>query len=279
LAEDIISGMHAEEEVLYDRRDGVAVITLNRPGARNAVTQGLFSAACAVVARAAEDGAGAIVLAGAGGYFCAGVDLKAMLRSAGSEEEAFAGVLAAGNRLSLALAESPLPSVSAVEGGAVGGGLGVALATDVCVVGRGARLSTQYGRVGMTPDVGVSWQLTQRLGPRLAASQLMRSPMLGGEQAVQLGLADVVVDDGSVLEAAVELAGELASRPPHVVAGARALTAAAARDCAGLVEQLELEREWIHRGWKSPHAQAYAAAFAERSSDPSAWSSVSGQPR
>jgi len=270
----LAEGIIREMEVRYERSDAVAVITLDRPQARNAVTIALFDGLAEAVAQAHDDGARALVLTGAGGYFCAGLDIKQLQSSAGNEATVLGAVLEAGKRAVLAIAQSPLPSVSAVEGGALGGGLALALCTDVCLAGAGARLSTQYARVGTTTDLGLSHTLTRRLGPGRSASQLLRSPTLDAGQALALGLIDEIVADGGALDAALGVAADLATRSPTLVAGMRELAGTALGHT--FAEHLDAEQAWIHRGWADPTAQAYAAAFAKRTADPGSWSSTSG---
>jgi enoyl-CoA hydratase/carnithine racemase len=261
-------------DIRYDTHGQIVVITLDRPDHRNAVTREIFLGITEGVARAETEGARALVLAGAGSYFCAGLDLKSLESAAGAEQEVFGEVLQAGNRMIAAFGSTPLPSVSAVQGGAVGGGLGLALSTDLCITGCSATFSTQYIKVGMTPDVGVSFHLTRRLGPARASSMLLRSPVVRAESALAMGLVDDVVEDEEVLETAVRVAGELARRSPTAINGIRSLTSSAFSH--DLNEHLAEEQDWIHRCWADPTAQRYAQAFKDRSIDPTAWAATSG---
>src|SRR3546814_2044205 len=107
----------------------------------------------------------------------------------------------------------PKPVVAAVQGTAIGAGFGLALAADLVVAGRSARFSTGYARLGLSADAGVSWFLTQALGPRQAGALLMTARFLGADEAHSLGLIDEVVEDEALPAAAETAARAFAAGP------------------------------------------------------------------
>jgi 2-(1,2-epoxy-1,2-dihydrophenyl)acetyl-CoA isomerase len=262
-------------DVRYERADDVAILVLDRPEARNAVSKEMFEGLIEGIRWAESVDARAIVLAGAGGYFCAGLDLKEIAARAGAEEQLLLEWLPAGNAMVRAFHATPLPSVSAVTGGALGAAFSLALVPDFCIAGRSAKFSPQYLKLGMTPDIGLSYFLTRRLGPGRAANLLLRSPVLDAPAALAAGVIDEVVDDDAVLDAAVALAGEIGARVPTTIQGVRALTRAALANT--LDQQLEEEERWVQRAFHAnPAFQSYASAFRARGADRDGWTATSG---
>ena len=262
-------------DVRFERSDEIAVILLDRPEVRNALSLDMVEGIIEGLRWAEGNGAKGVVLAGAGGYFCAGLDLKAIAGQAGSEVSLADQVLPVGKAMARAFAASPLPSVSAVAGGALGGAFALAMIPDFCVAGRTAKFSTQYLKLGMTPDFGMSYFLTQRVGPARAAGLLLRAPVLDAPDAHAAGVVDEVVGDDDVIDAAVRLASEVGGRLPTAIQGVRALTQVALAN--SLDEHLEEEERWVRRCFAAnPTFQKYAAAFSSRDADPKAWAATSG---
>lgn len=209
------------DAVLYAVQDAVATVTLNRPDALNAFDDSVRLGLKAALERAAADeGVRAVVLAGNGRGFSAGLDLKAVMAVKGDlaqetrrqlEDEYNAGVLT--------IAEMPKPVVAAVQGFATGIALGYVLASDLVVMGRSAFMQVPFARLGLVPDGGVTWQLAQRLGPRAAFEVAAFGERMPAERCVQLGLVNRLVDDDQVLATATTWAGELAKAAPVSVAG------------------------------------------------------------
>lgn len=208
------------EVVLYDIEANVATVTLNRPDALNAFDDSLRVGVLQALQKAAADSAvRAVVLTGAGRAFSAGADL----RSTGSGENLGAKVewqlREEFNPGVLAIAQMPKPVVAAVPGFATGIGLGYALACDVVVMGRTAFFQVPFARIGLVPDGGVTWQITQALGPRVAFEVALSGEKIPAERCVQLGLANRLVDDDQVLTAATAWARQLAQAAPLALAG------------------------------------------------------------
>ena len=213
----------AAETVLYQVRDGVAEITLNRPKASNAFDLETARGVSAALQCAATDEAAEVVLLrGEGRLFCGGGDLEAM--SAAPDREAFVAELASaahdGVRVISTLAK---PVVAAVQGAAAGIGLSLVLGADLVVAGRSARFVTAYTSVGLTPDGGMSWLLPRAIGQRRASELILTSEPVDSERALVLGIASEICDDDQVLAAARAAAQRLRGRPSHAVGAARAL--------------------------------------------------------
>ena len=209
------------DTVLYAVQDAVATVTLNRPDALNAFDDSLrLGLKAALEKAAADEGVRAVVLAGNGHGFSAGLDLKAVMAVQGDlaketrrqlEDEYNAGVLT--------IAAMPKPVIAAVQGFATGIALGYVLASDLVVMGRSAFMHVPFARLALVPDGGVTWQLAQRLGPRVAFEVAMFGERMPADRCLQLGLVNRLVDDDQVLVTASGWGAELAKAAPVAVAG------------------------------------------------------------
>ena len=246
------------------RHEGdVAVLTLSRPGALNAITFELLAELESQVDAVRRAGAGACVLTGAGGAFCAGADLR-LVRDAvsGDATEALTPLVDGLHACVRALRSLPVPTVAAIEGPAVGAGMGLALACDLHVMGRGSSLVPGYLRIGASPDGGVSWLLSRAVGSMRAGSILLQGRPLCADRCLGLGLADAVVGDGETLSAAVALAGRVAGAPPRALVEMRALTERAGANT--LDEHLDLERSTVMSLWGGHDFREGVSAFLEK---------------
>jgi enoyl-CoA hydratase/carnithine racemase len=194
----------APDLVLYDVADAVATVTLNRPDRLNAWTPALETAYFdALAAAAADPDVRVIVVTGAGRGFCAGADLELL---DGLDLQAVAG----DPRGDLFPTTLPKPVVCAINGACAGLGLAMALMCDVRFVGRGAKLTTAFSKIGLIAEHGTSWLLPRLVGHATALDLLLSSRVVTGDEAVRLGLANTVVDDVEVLAAAQGYARSLA---------------------------------------------------------------------
>lgn len=204
----------SEEPVLVERRDDVAIVTLNRPRRRNALDAVLPAALARVLAALQDDtGVRALVLDG-GTHFCAGGDLGALDDPALAMRQA----MQVGHRAIRTLAGGRLPVVAAVQGNAYGAGFSLAMACDFVVADPDTTFCAAFGRVGLQPDYGLLWSLPQRVGLGLARELVLFCEAIGGERAQQLGLVDRLVARGAVPDTALQLAQRLAALPPATVA-------------------------------------------------------------
>jgi enoyl-CoA hydratase len=194
--------------------DRVALITLNDPDRRNAVTADISAALRAAVQEAEDDSdVHAVIVTGAGKAFCAGADLTAL----GAATEDGLRVIYDGF---LALANCILPTIAAVNGAAVGAGLNLALAADVRVAGSSALFDPRFQKLGIHPGGGATWMLQRLVGPEVARASLLFGMRFDADAAVRYGLALQVADDP--VAAARELAAGPASAPREVVIATKA---------------------------------------------------------
>jgi enoyl-CoA hydratase len=205
------------EAVLTERREDVLVITLNRPEARNAVNLAVAEGlAAAVDALDADDALSVGVLTGAGGAFCAGMDLKAFV--AGEQPfvdgRGFAGIVQRPPRK---------PLIAAIEGFAVAGGLEVALACDLVVAARGARLGVPEVKRSLVAAGGALRRLPERIPYGVAMELALTGDPISAERAAELGLVNRLAEPGEAVAGALELAAAVAANGPLALAATKAI--------------------------------------------------------
>ncbi|HUO40870.1 MAG TPA: enoyl-CoA hydratase [Mycobacterium sp.] len=202
------------ERVVFETIEKVALITVNDPDRRNALTDEISTLLRAAVQRAdADPDVHAVVVTGAGAAFCAGADLSAL----GTAAEEGLPRLYAGF---LAVAECTLPTVAAVNGPAVGAGLNLALACDVRIAGPNALFDARFQKLGIHPGGGMTWMLQRAAGPEVARAALLFGMRFDAHEAVRHRLALAVADDP--VAAALDLAGGPAAAPRDVVIATKA---------------------------------------------------------
>lgn len=202
------------DPVLINIEDRVAVLTVNDPERRNAVTFEISTALReAVDAAEADPDVHAVIVTGAGKAFCAGADLSAL----GSATEDGLRKIYDGF---LAVADCALPTIAAVNGAAVGAGLNLALAADVRIAGPAALFDPRFQKLGIHPGGGATWMLQRAIGPQAARASLLFGMRFDAEVAVRHGLALEVAEDP--VAAARELAKGPASAPREVVLATKA---------------------------------------------------------
>ncbi|HVF73543.1 MAG TPA: enoyl-CoA hydratase-related protein [Acidimicrobiales bacterium] len=224
-------------EVLYEMLGHVALITLNRPHRRNAITTPMLRLLSSRLDQAAVDPeVRVVVLTGAGDGFCAGLDLKSLdkeNRSGGDASKSMQKAVSGIGRAELppvVLHELAKPTIAAVRGAAAGYGFDLALGCDVRVVGRSSRLMGNFVTRGVVPESGGTWLLPRLVGQARAAELVFRGATVTGDEAVALGLANQVVPDDEVVPAALALAEEIAANAPLAVQAAKRLLQAADQD-------------------------------------------------
>jgi enoyl-CoA hydratase len=197
-----------EQPLLTERRDRVLVITLNRPDARNAVNLAMAEAMAAALDELdSTDELSVGVIAGEGKGFSSGMDLKAFATGERpwAGDRGFAGIVQKP-------AEKPL--IAAIEGFAVAGGLEIALACDLIVAAKGAKLGVPEVKRGLVAAGGALRQLPRRLPGAIAMELALTGETIMAERAAELGLVNRLAEPGEALEVALELAGELAANAP-----------------------------------------------------------------
>jgi enoyl-CoA hydratase len=241
------------DRILLEVDSGVALITVNDPDRRNAVTDEISAGLRLAVEDAQNDpNVHAVVVTGAGKAFCAGADLSAL--GAAAEDglrRIYDGFLA--------VAECALPTVAAVNGPAVGAGLNLALACDVRIAGPAALFDARFQKLGIHPGGGMTWMLQRAVGPQVARAALLFGMRFDADAAVRHGLALEVADDP--VAAARELAASPASAPREVVIATKATMRATSSP--GSVDT-ELHAAAV-RAELGPQAKSIQApAFAQR---------------
>ncbi len=239
------------DRVLLEIADGVALITVNEPDRRNAVTDEISAGLRRAVTDAQDDpNVHAVVVTGAGTAFCAGADLSA-LGAADGLRRLYDGFLA--------VADCALPTVAAVNGPAVGAGLNLALACDVRIAGPAALFDPRFQKLGIHPGGGMTCMLQRAVGPQVARAALLFGMRFDAEGAVRNGLALEVADNP--VAAARQLAAGPASAPREVVIATKATMRAT--DSPGSVDT-ELHAIAV-RAELGPQADSIQSpAFAER---------------
>src|SRR6266540_1409200 len=206
-----------DEPVLTERRDGVLLITLNRPDARNAVNLALAEGVAAALDELDADGDLAVgVITGAGAGFCAGMDLKAFVTGERPwvGDRGFAGIVQRASRK---------PLIAAIEGFAVAGGLEVALSCDLIVAARGAKLGIPEVKRSLVAAGGALLRLPRRVPAAIAMELALTGETITAERGAELGLVNRVAEPGNALDVALELAGEVAANAPLATAASKSI--------------------------------------------------------
>jgi enoyl-CoA hydratase len=218
--------------------DGVAVVTLNDPDRRNALSADLVDGIVDAFDRLEADPSIAVaIVTGAGTAFCAGADLGDLGR-VGEEglRRIYEGFLR--------VARSPLPTIAAVNGPAVGAGMNLALGCDVRVVAESGRFDTRFTKLGIHPGGGHTWMMRRLAGPQTTAAMVFLGEVVSGPDAVRLGLAWECVPDDELLARCRALATVAASSPRELVARVKqSAQAVAALDDHDDAMQVELDAQ------------------------------------
>jgi 2-(1,2-epoxy-1,2-dihydrophenyl)acetyl-CoA isomerase len=255
-------------DLLASLDGGVLTLTLNRPEARNAMSDDMNQALARQLASAELDTAvKCVVLTGAGKGFCAGGDVKGM---ASRNEGGGGGSIDAAihrqrvNQRATAgkLFKMPKPTLAALPGAAAGAGLGLALACDLRVMASTAILTTAFAKVGFSGDYGGTYFLTQLVGSAKAREMYFLSDRISADEALRLGLTNWVVEPDQLQAKAAEIAARLAAGPTVAY---RYMKENLNRALAGDVDDcLDLEAtHHVHTGQTADHKEA-AKAFVEK---------------
>ncbi|MFF5263804.1 crotonase/enoyl-CoA hydratase family protein [Actinomadura viridis] len=243
-------------EVLVEDREGVLVITLNRPQAKNAMTRTMARLIAAALDRLDDDPALRLaVITGSGGSFCAGMDLKGFLRGERPSipGRGFGGVTAAPPRK---------PLIAAVEGWALAGGFELVLACDLVVAASTARFGIPEVKRGLVAAAGGLHRLPDRLPEVVAMELALTGDPVGAERLHALGLVGTLTDAGGALDAALALARTIAANGPLAVAASKRIiveSRAWPRE-----ERFTRQQPYVDEVFASEDAQEGARAFAEK---------------
>jgi enoyl-CoA hydratase/carnithine racemase len=254
-----------ELETLAIELDGeIATLTLNRPDAFNAMSPQMIGELTVAMAWLADLApTRALIVTGAGAAFCAGGDVTWFRK--GIEEEGIdisADVRRGAEALHQAIIDLrriEVPVIAAVNGPAAGAGFSLALACDLRIAAEGAFFAPAYGRIGASPDGGMTYFLPRVVGPAKALELLLDDPNLKAAAALELGLVSEVVPGDELTERSRERAMELAKLAPHYVKMAKRLVGVSLEN--SLFDHLQLERHGIADSMATEDARAGVTAF------------------
>ena len=217
-------------EVLYERDGAIATVTLNRPERMNTISHPMLVALSEALLEAGRDSAvRAIVITGAGRAFCAGLDLGDAASADGVKKGGFAlaPTLDLRDFPPVVLHQLDKPVVCAINGGAAGFGIDLALGADVRVCASHAKLAVTFTRRGIMPETGGTWYLPRLLGWSKAAELILGGRTLTAADALGLGLVSRVVEADALLPAARSIADEFAAGAPLAVQASKRMMRAA----------------------------------------------------
>jgi enoyl-CoA hydratase len=246
----------SDQAILTEDRDGILIITINRPDARNAVNGDVANGMAAALDRLDEDDRLRVgIVTGAGGYFSAGMDLKAFVQgqSPYAEGRGFAGITQRASRK---------PLIAAVEGFALAGGFEIALSCDLIVASREARFGIPEVKRSLVAAAGALLRLPKRVPYHVAMELALTGEPISAERAYELGAVNRLTEPGTALDAAVELAEQIVKNAPLALIASKEILQKA-------VDWTE-EEGWARQGeisspiFTSEDAREGATAFAEK---------------
>ncbi len=242
-------------EVLTEVQDGVLIVTINRPEAKNAMIKAAAEGISAAMDRLeAEDDLRVAILTGAGGTFCSGMDLKGFLRG---ETPSIPGRGFGG----LSQWTPSKPVIAAVEGYALAGGMELAMACDLIVAAASAKFGIPEAKRGLVAAGGGVLVLPRQVPPRIAMELALTGDFISAQRAYELGFVNRVVE-GSVLDAALELAARIAANGPLALAASKQMI----RSSHNWADEVmwQKQTEIVGPVFVSQDAREGATAFAEK---------------
>jgi 2-(1,2-epoxy-1,2-dihydrophenyl)acetyl-CoA isomerase len=250
----------AYEFLVFEVKDGVGLIRLNRPEDGNAITLEMANELLAAALRCDEDpGVRAVVLTGSGKMFCAGGDLRAFASQGAGASPYMKQVTQVFHAAISRLNWMDAPVIGAINGTAAGGGLSLALATDIAVAAESAKFTMAYTKVGLVPDGASTYFLARLVGLRRAKEMVLLNAVLSAQQALEWGLINQVAADDLVLPTALDLARQLAKGPTRAIGVAKRLVLSGATE--SLESQMEKESRSIAAMVASADGREGIAAF------------------
>jgi len=251
-------------QLLQEETNGILLMTLNRPEALNAMSPEMIAELAEAFAWLADLAPfRALIVTGAERAFCAGGDVNWFRTGLDSDEVDLPSNVRRGadvlHQAIVDLRRIPYPVIAAINGPAAGAGFSLALACDIRIASEEAFFACAYGRIGASPDGGMTYFLPRVVGPARAVELLLNDPNLSAQDALEAGLVSEVVPAERLLERAREKAAKLAAKAPHYVRMAKLLVAQSLDN--GLAEHLQLERHGIADSMATEDLRAGVAAF------------------
>jgi 2-(1,2-epoxy-1,2-dihydrophenyl)acetyl-CoA isomerase len=245
--------------ILFEVRDAVARIALNRPDAANSLNPALSAEVLDAVIRSEEDpGIRALIITGTGRFFCAGADLKGFYSDSSELKSRVSLFHSAIGRIMRA----DIPVIAAVNGAAAGAGMGLACACDLVIAAESAKFTMAYTKIGLSPDGATTYFLPRLLGVRRAIELAYLNRALSGREAVEWGIATRVVADDRLADEAHALASQLAAGPTRAYAAAKRLMHSGW--ITPLETQVEYELRSIAEMARTEDAKEAIAAFGAK---------------
>ncbi len=250
-------------ELKASRHERTLILTISHPGKKNALHADMFAAAIETLSTAErDDSVRAIVLTGADNFFCAGENLHPLLEIRHHGTSLDSDTIDHLHGWIEAIRDCPKPVIAAVEGGAEGAGFSLALACDMLVASKSSTFAMSQVNVGLTPNGGASWFLTQALPRQLVTAILMEGKAITATQLHDLGLVNKIVADGSALDVALAWTDELAAFSPNAIERIKSLIREAPHN--SLTAHLESEKQNAIESLHHPDAQEGMSAFLEK---------------
>jgi 2-(1,2-epoxy-1,2-dihydrophenyl)acetyl-CoA isomerase len=242
----------------------LGTLTLNRPDAFNAMSPELIEELTTAMAWLADEAPiRALIITGAGAAFCAGGDITWFRKGMDDPEiDISANVRRGAEALHMAIIDMrriKVPVIGAINGPAAGAGFSLALACDIRIAADGAFFAPAYGRIGASPDGGMTYFLPRVLGPSKALELLLDDPNLPAAEALEMGIVSEVVPADDLMDRARERATKLAAMAPHYLKMAKRLVGVSLEN--SLTEHLQLERHGIADSMATEDAQNGVVAF------------------
>jgi 2-(1,2-epoxy-1,2-dihydrophenyl)acetyl-CoA isomerase len=248
--------------VQVETRGAVALVTLNRPDAGNAINLQMAMDLLAASMTCARNAAvRAVVLSGAGRHFCFGGDLRAMASRETSADDYIRELTTYLHAAISHFVRMDAPVIAAVNGTAAGAGVGLVAMADLALCGQGSKFNLAYTAAGLTPDAGTSFLLPRTVGVKRTMELLLRNRTLQAAEALEWGLVNEVVADAQLLNRAMELAEELAQGASGALGATKRLIAHA---LGALESQMMLESETIAAHAQRAEGKEGIAAFLEK---------------
>jgi 2-(1,2-epoxy-1,2-dihydrophenyl)acetyl-CoA isomerase len=245
--------------ILFEVRDKVAHLTLNRPEAANSLNATVSAEMMEAVVRCEDDAdIRALVVTGTGRFFCAGADLKGFY-SAGSVLKSPVSIFHA---VISRLVRAELPVIAAVNGAAAGAGMGLACACDLVIGAESARFTMAYTKIGLSPDGTTTYFLPRRIGIGRALELVLLNRTLSAREALDWGIANRVVADEDLADEAHSIAAQLASGPTRAYGAAKRLMQSGFTE--SLETQIEMESRSVGSLARTQDAREAIAAFATK---------------
>lgn len=253
--------MSSDSLVLLEISEGVATLTLNNPTERNTLTAPMVAEIIAVMEVVeADSSVGAVVVTGAAPAFCAGANLGNLAEATGdSLGNIYEGFLR--------IARSPLPTLAAVNGAAVGAGMNLALGCDLRIAGRSAKFDTRFLQIGIHPGGGHTWMLRRIAGPQAAVAAVIFGQVMDGAEAERVGLVHRCVEDSDLLATAQAYARTAAGAPRELVITTKATIQAMAdvdNHPAAVARELEPQLWSTRQPWFAERLAALQSRISKK---------------